>query len=255
MHRVAKKMNSVGEAKKIVTVAEDKGVTLRLIGGLAIRIHCHGPHSIHLRTYHDIDVFGLRKEFKGISSVFQKLRYSPNVRFNALYGATRLQFVDRQRNKIVDVFLDKFSMEHTLNFRGRLHLDNFTIPITDLLLTKLQNIKLAAKDAKDIIAIVEDHEVGYSDNQEMLNVNYIAQLCSSDWGLHKTITENLNKMVKFIEEETFSARDKKELVSKLETIQRAIKTNKKKLRWKLRSIVGKKIRWYKEVEMGEEEMY
>ena len=255
MRREAKDINSVEEAKRIVKVAEDEGVTLRLIGGLAVRFHCHGPHSIHLRAYHDIDLFGLKKESKELVSVFQKLGYSPNVRFNLLYGATRLQFIDQERSKIVDVFLDKFSMEHTLNFRERLHLDNLTIPITDLLLTKLQIVKLTAKDAKDIIAILEDHEIGYSDNQEMLNVNCIVELCSSDWGLHKTITDNLSKMVKFIEEGIFSAKDKKELVSKLETIQNAIKMKKKKLRWKLRSVIGEKAKWYEEVEIGEGEMY
>jgi len=65
----------------------------------------------------------------------------------------------------------------------------------------------------------------------------------------------LSKMVKFIEEGIFSAKDKKELVSKLETIQNDIKMKKKKLRWKLRSVIGEKAKWYKEVEIGEGEMY
>jgi hypothetical protein len=45
------------EAQRIVRTAEKRGVTLRLIGGLAIGFHCHGPHSTHLREYNDIDVF------------------------------------------------------------------------------------------------------------------------------------------------------------------------------------------------------
>ena len=243
------------QAKRIVKVAGDKGVTLRLIGGLAVRFHCHGPHSIHLRAYHDIDSFGLKKESKEIFSVFQKLGYAPNLRFNTLYGATRLQFIEQESRKNVDVFLDKFRMDHTLDFRERLHLDNLTIPITDLLLTKLQIVKLAAKDAKDVVAILEDHKIGDSDNQEVLNVNRIAELCSSDWGLHKTITDNLGKMVKFIEEGTFEARGKKELMGKLENIRNAIKMKKKKLRWKLRNVIGERIRWYNEVEVGVGEVY
>jgi len=255
LRRKAKGTDPVVEAKRIVKVAGDEGVTLRLIGGLAVRFHCHGPHSIHLRAYHDIDSFGLKKESKEIFSVFQKLGYASNLRFNTLYGATRLQFIEQESRKNVDVFLDKFRMEHTLDFRERLHLDKLTIPITDLLLTKLQIVKLAAKDAKDVVAILEDHEIGDSDNQEVLNVNRIAELCSGDWGLHKTITDNLGKMVKFIEEGIFEARGKKELMGKLENIQNAIKIKKKKLRWKLRSVVGERIRWYNEVEVGVGEVY
>ena len=91
--------NSMDEAKRIIDTADKNGVILRLIGGLAARYHCHGPHSEHLRDYHDIDVFGLSKENKKISNVFQKLGYSPNRRYNILYGAKRLQFIDQESGK------------------------------------------------------------------------------------------------------------------------------------------------------------
>ena len=78
------------EAKRIVKAAEDKQATLRLIGGLGIRFHCHGEHSAHLREYHDIDLFGLEKESKVIFSVFEELGYSPNTKYNILYGESRL---------------------------------------------------------------------------------------------------------------------------------------------------------------------
>jgi hypothetical protein len=69
------------EAKTIVKVAQEKGVTLRVIGGVAIRLHCHGQHSKHLREYDDIDVFGFRKESEGIRSFFEKMLYVPNMRY------------------------------------------------------------------------------------------------------------------------------------------------------------------------------
>ncbi len=246
--------DSSKEARKIVEVADRERVTLRLIGGLAIRFHCHGPHSIHLRTYHDIDLLGLKKESQEIFSVFQKLGYSPNHKYNFLYGATRLQFLD-QKNKNVDVFLDKFQMDHTLDFRDRLNLDNLTVPVTDLLLTKLQIVKLTSKDVKDVIAILEDHEIGRSDSQELLNVNYITELCSRDWGLHKTITDNLGKIIKLTKSGSFDAKDKNKLTSKIETLRCAIEVKKKKFRWKLRSIIGEKLKWYEDVELGEGEVY
>ena len=241
------------EAKRIVGVADKNGVTLRLIGGLAIRFHCHGLHSAHLREYHDVDVFGLAKEQKGIRGVFEELGYVPNVRFNSNYGDERLQFLGPEHAKNVDVFLDRFRMEHTLDFRERLRLDELTIPITDLLLTKLQIDRSDAKDANDIVAILEDHELGHSDERETINVDYMADLCSRDWGLFKSITSSLEN-VKQIIEEGISVQcigmEASDFERKLDTILGALISRKKDLRWKIRGRVGEKVKWYKEVEEG-----
>jgi hypothetical protein len=249
----ARPLDSSEEAERIVTSAEDNGVTLRLVGGLAIRFHCHGPHSAHLREYHDIDVFGLSKQRGGILSVFEKLGYSPNKQFNLLYGSTRLQFVKGGRQKNVDVFLDKFEMQHTLDFRRRLRLDDLTIPITDLLLTKLQNVKLEDKDAKDIVAILEDHELGHSNDRETINLGYIADLCSRNWGLHRTITDSLDKTRKFIDQNKSRVLGAEDLTGKIEAVRSSLVTTKKGLRWRARSLIGERVKWYKEVEAGEGE--
>jgi hypothetical protein len=163
----------------IVKAAEEHGVTLRLMGGLAVALHCHLLHSEHMRSYHDIDLFGLSKEYKGIHLVLEKMGYSPKKEFNDLRGTERLMFFDKD-NCDIDVFIDKFRMNHVIDFRERLHLDSLTIPLTDLFLTKVQNTKLAAKDVTDTIALLEDHALGYADDQEVLNLSYIAELCSDD---------------------------------------------------------------------------
>jgi hypothetical protein len=246
-------MDPFEESKRIIEAAEDQGVELRLIGGLAVRFHCHGPHSVHLRAYQDIDLFGLSKQYREILLLFQKMGFSPNARYNALYGATRLQFIGPEGSKNIDVFLDKFTMQHTLDFRHRLKLDDVTIPITDLLMTKLQNVKLTEKDEKDIIAILEDHEVGSVDEKETINVRFIADLCSRDWGLYKTVADNLRNMVTVVENGLMSALDKERLASKLRAILEAVQTVKKRLKWKLRGVIGQKVKWYNEVELGEGE--
>ncbi|MGD0549962.1 MAG: hypothetical protein ABSA81_05385 [Candidatus Bathyarchaeia archaeon] len=212
-------IESAEEAERIVRSAGDCGVTLRLIGGLAIRFHCHGLHSTHLREYHDIDLFGLGKQ------------------------------------KNVDVFLDKFEMEHTLDFRRRLTLDDLTIPITDLLLTKLQNVKLEAKDAKDVVAILEDHELGHRDDREIINLDYLANLCARNWGLYRTIMGSLDKIRRFVDEDAPSTAGVKDLTRKVETIRSSLVTEKKGLRWTARSLIGERVKWYKEVEVGQGEAY
>jgi len=246
------------EAKRIVAMGEKDGATLRLIGGLAIRAHCHGSHSGHLREYHDIDVYGLSKEWKVIASVFEKLGYTANDSFNAWnlkHG--RAQFTDsRQKNK-VDVFLGKFRMQHSLNFNERLRLDRFTIPITDLLLTKLQmGDKLEPRDAKDSVAILEDHELGHSDENETLNVDYIADLCAREWGLYRTVTGSLQNVRQFIESGVFVqcvGMEASDLMLKIDTIRDAINSRNKGLRWRTRSLIGERVKWHEDVQMEEVE--
>jgi hypothetical protein len=144
-------------------------------------------------------------------------------------------FFDKE-NRDIDVFLDRFRMEHVIDFRERLHLDSLTIPLTDLFLTKVQNTKLAAKDVADTIALLEDHPLGYTDGHEVLNLSYIAELCSDDWGLWRSVTYNLSKVANLLKAGGYeTVVDEAKSLEKLASIHHAIDTKQKTLRWKLRS--------------------
>jgi peroxiredoxin (alkyl hydroperoxide reductase subunit C) len=249
----AERTDSLEEAKSIVQEGQSNGIMLRLIGGLAIRFHCHGRHSGHLRDYHDIDIFGLGGEYEVMLSVFQKLGYVPNLEFDMNFSRTRCQFIRRGRIGKVDVFLDKFRMDHGLDFRERIRLDDMTIPITDLLLTKLQIQRLGPKDKKDIVAILEDHDLGHSDDKEILNVDYMADLCARDWGLYKTVTDNLHHVREFIEDDVSVqciGMEATELIGKLNAIRDPIISRNKGPKWKVRSLLGQRVKWYEEVDQG-----
>jgi len=142
-----------------------------------------------------------------------------------------------------------------LDFRQRLRLDDLTIPVADLLLAKLQTVKLARKDVKDIIAILEDHELGHKDDRETLNIDYMGELCASDRGLYKTITENLRKMNGLIDQTVPDLRERRELAAKLDAIRSPIEEAKKGIRWRIRGLIGERRRWYEPVEVGEGEAY
>jgi hypothetical protein len=241
------------EAERIVRSATQCGVALRLMGGLAVRFHCHGRHSAHLRDHSDIDVFGLSEQRDGISTIFRQLGYSPNSNFNAWYGHARLQFLKEEHQKNVDVFLDRFEMDHTLDFRSRLWLDDLTIPITDLLLTKLQIARFEAKDARDVVVILEDHELGYSDDRETINLDYLGSLCSRDWGLYKSVMDNLDRIRGFIGQDALGVTGPEDLTQKVETIRGSLMTKRKGPRWIARSITGDKVKWYNDVEVVQSE--
>ena len=238
------------EAKKIIDEAEKINVTLRLLGGLAIRFHCHGQHSSHIRTYHDTDFFGLRSQRSQIESLFKKLGYISNPRFNYIHGHKRLEFYDKLHSRNVDVFLDRFEMEHELDFKCRVNLDRYTIPLTDLFLTKTQVVKVNEKDLKDMVAILEDHEASYKSDNETIDLNYISKLCSEDWGLQKSVMVNLDILESFVTGHKLVVRDEAAVMKKINDIREAVTQRPKSLRWKMRAKIGERMRWYKEVEEG-----
>jgi hypothetical protein len=113
--------------------------------------------------------------------------------------------------------------------------------------------KLEPRDARDTVAILEDHELGHSDDKETLNVDYIADLCSREWGLYKTVTDSLENVKQFVENGVFVqciGMEASELILKIDTIRDALNSRNKGLRWRTRNLLGERVRWQEDVEMG-----
>lgn len=185
-----------------------------------------------------------------MKKLFADLGYAPMVSMALLFGTgkNRAIYKDESHNRSVDVFFDKLEMCHNLEFKNRLELDNPTIPLSDLLLQKIQIIKINEKDIKDIIILLREHQVGEFE-KETVNINYIARLLSKDWGFWYTVTLNLDKTKEFLAEyKNLADADRKDVETKLDNILKRIEDEPKALQWKLRSKVGTSKKWYTEVE-------
>ena len=111
----------VQEAQQIVNTTDERGLTLRLFGGMAIRFHC--PSATHRglqREYADMDLMGSSEQSKGIKKLFVDLGYAPREIFDAMHGNIRLIYNDIERGRRGDIFLDKFEICHKFDFRKRL---------------------------------------------------------------------------------------------------------------------------------------
>ena len=236
------------EAKRILDEARNRGIILRLFGGVAVKYHCpSATHRSLQRSYPDLDFFGRGKQGREIRKLFLDLGYEPNQRFNALHGATRLIFEDAKNERVVDLFLDVFRMCPTLHFGDRLTLDDNTITISDLLLTKLQVVEINEKDIRDLIAILKDHDVvdhAASGDNEVIDAGYVSSLCADDWGLCKTISLTLRKLLTFLQKYELEPEAKEILETRINKLFHAIETVPKSFKWKLRDKVGEKKRWY-----------
>lgn len=241
-------MDVVEQARKIVDEAQKNDVILRAVGGTAIGMRCpSAKHRSLTREYADIDLVGLRKQDKDIKKVLTDMGFEPNKRFNALHGMKRLQFWDTKRKIDIDIFLDVFEMCHKLTLKDRLKLDQYTVPLADLIMTKLQIVELNDKDIKDIIVIAKDHDLG-SENNEQIDIDYIAKLCSEDWGLWKTLSMNAKKITDMIDNYDLQPAEKKTVVSRLKTFVKKLEDHPKSLRWRIRSKLGESSKWYETVE-------
>lgn len=228
------------EAARILAAAAADNVSLRLLGGLAIYIQCPSARSDARlqRNYKDCDFVTLGRWAGQTRSLFTRLGYTPNRTFNALHGSQRLLFWDTPHERQVDIFLDRMHMCHTIDFRARLHLDPRTLPLADLLLTKLQIVEVNEKDLLDTMALLQDHEVRSDD--EGLNAAYLARLTASDWGLYTTLMTSLQSARAFALERSFP----RQIPARISALCEAIEAQPKSLSWKARAVVGARVRWY-----------
>jgi len=238
-------LESLGEeADRILSGAEARKVTLRLLGGVAVVTRCPSaskpPFS---RRYVDIDLIGRRKETAKINQLFRDLGYKPRERFNALHGS-RLIFNDMKNVRRVDVFLDVFQMCHKFDFRDRLELEPKTITMSDLLTTKLQIVEINEKDIKDILVLLLDHEVSTEEIADKINAQYIAKLCADDWGIYRTLAMNLDRIPDFVGSLNLDDEQRARITERAKSIRESIESSPKSMGWKMRATVGERRRWY-----------
>ncbi len=240
----------LGEVHRIMDAAKTEGVLLRLLGALAFHIHC--PKFFYMqemlgRTFTDIDFASYRKESSRISELFAELGYQHDVRVRVLFGS-RLIFYDTSANRHCDVFLDKLEFCHDVVFQDRLEVDDPTIPLAELLLEKMQIVKLNQKDAIDTIMLLREHQISGSDN-DTINADHIARLTARDWGLWRTLTINLENVGKTaLTLEKLSEEDKKDVNSKITALRARIENEPKTRGWRIRSQIGERRKWYRDVD-------
>jgi hypothetical protein len=234
----------VAEARRLVARAEREGLPLRLLGGVAVRLRCRDelPKALE-RSYGDLDWVTARGGSAAAQKFFEAAGYAPESRFNALHGRDRLLFFDHSHGRQIDVFVGTFRMSHEIPFGDRLTLEPVTLPLAELLVTKLQIYEINRKDVGDALALVGEHAVGDSDG-DVLNARRIAELCSADWGLWRTFTGNVAKCLDMVDEFDLPAGKAGHIKQSLSELQARIEEEPKSRKWRLRARIGDRKRWY-----------
>jgi hypothetical protein len=238
----------LAEARRLMDAANHSDVLARTIGGAAVGLHAPGGvPSVLARPYRDIDLVTTKKGGPATLKLLISMGYEPNTRFNSLNSATRLVVYDNVFGRQVDVFVGSFRMCHSIPITDRLELDPRTIPLAELLLTKLQIARLNEKDVKDILAIMVEHEVSDHDD-DTVNGEYIADLLAGDWGLWRTSTSTIETVRARVPESGLDADQQRRVQAGLTALWDRIEARPKSMRWKARARVGERARWYDEPE-------
>src|SRR3712207_9294005 len=109
--------NIVEEALRVAEEADREGLPLRLLGGVAIRLRAKdGLHPAFEREYADLDWITPKGASAAAQKFFESMGYTPQVRFNAMYGQERLLFFDEQHDRQVDILVGTFRMSHEIRF-------------------------------------------------------------------------------------------------------------------------------------------
>lgn len=237
----------VAEAARLVRVAQQEGIAMRLLGGLAIHAHADGwaPPG-PARTYADIDFAIEHGSRAKVGPLLERQGYRAKEPFNSL-NPSRLVFYDLDHARHIDLFVDEFEMCHRIVLARRLDVDPLTVPTAELLLTKLQIVEINRKDLQDIVTLLRAREIGDSD-ADGIDGRRIAELLADDWGLWRTATERLAAMPGAAVELGLDERDRAIVERRVEALTARIVAQPKSLSWRVRSRVGDRRKWYLEPE-------
>lgn len=240
-------------AENLVDMGSEQGVTLRLLGSLAVIHHIQDRDKllnlIDRVPTRDIDFMGYSEEQTKADRMFTKLGYEvdPSVAYSLEYGIQRLIYHHKEQEIMAEIFLDQLRMSHTLDFRGRLEMDHPTISLIDLLLSKLQIHEITEKDIKDIIVLLSEHDLG-SNSRESVDLSHLLSVTSDDWGFYYTAKTNLDIVKLWLGKvDVLESSMSQDIETKLNEIKKSMEEAPKSLRWNLRSIIGTRMKWYERV--------
>ncbi len=228
-------------ATQIIDSAETRGVRLRLLGGLAFKKLCPSSmDSRYFRENKDIDLMGRREDSREIVKVMETLGYRPRELFNKLNMGQRMIYYDMGNRRRVDLFLDEFVMCHKFNFKESILAGTYTLPITQLLMTKLQVVEKTEKEYKDTIVAFRDFDV--STGEGGIRGDEIADLCSKDWGIYTTFWKSLESVI--AKAEGLDDGERSVVVSRIQKLMSMMEAAPKTFGWRMRARIGERTRWY-----------
>jgi hypothetical protein len=228
-------IDRAARALSLLESARAAEVPAAALGGVAFQLLC--PSARAGGRYHrplaDIDLATTGRGRKALDALAVAAGFVPEEHFNRMNGATRLRYEDADGSHL-DVFVDEFRLCHVLTWGKRLPVGQLTLPLAGLLLTKLQVVRLEAKDISDLLALFTDRWPEMQAERARLG-----ELVRNDWGLWRTARGSLETLAGA--PEPVAAARAGDLLEHWRAIPLGLKA-------RMRATVGDRVRWYEEPE-------
>ena len=245
------------EARRLCDAAAGAGVPLRMIGSLAVALRCPRRRDLAAllgrRPPRDIDLVTYARHEAAVERLLQDAGYlpDPRLRHSREFGVKRLIY---QRpaggpggGAKVDVFIDELVMAHTVDFAGRLELDEPTVTLADLLLSKLQIHEITEGDLIDLAVLLAEHDL--DGGRGGIDAGHVGRVLGADWGFHHSALGNLDRLAAAIGRwPPLPDGVAERLAGQAAALRDAIEAAPKTRRWRLRARLGERVRWYEEVD-------
>jgi hypothetical protein len=231
------------EARRLTRLAIDAELPLALLGGVGVRLLAGEVPPALDRVYQDLDFAVAQGAAHAAERLLCEAGYEPAREFNAVNGRSRLLLFDPDHRRQVDVFVGSFRMCHEIPFANRLVCGQPTVPLAELLLTKLQIVELNEKDVRDTLLLLHGHEVSDHD-ADAVNGGRIAELCARDWGIWRTITANLSRCAELLGNYPLVTADADRIRDRIGQLLTRIEQAPRSRAWNLRARIGERKRWY-----------
>jgi hypothetical protein len=245
------------EAIAIVRGAQRENVTLRVVGGAGIRLHCSEPSAALDRlgrTAKDIDFVVPKQDRKGMRRFLEARGYIADRQLLVSMEGRRYSFRHPDTSVDLDVFVERLEFNHTIEVSGRLAEHETTLPVEELLLSKLQIVQLMPNDVIDTAVLLSTHEVALSGGTaEDISAERIALVMAKDWGFHHTVVRNLRQVRSKIGSTVdLGAALNAAVLSRIDALTGAIDAAPKSLSWRIRAGVGERVQWWQDVDDRED---
>jgi len=236
------------EADRLVRGANANGLVLRVLGALAFHHRCPG-HS-HLqerlkREYTDVDFGAYGRQVRQIQAFLAAQGYVEDEMVYVESQGSRLVLNHPQTGLHLDVFFDRLDFNHPVEWKGRLEIHDWTIPLAEMLLQKMQIVHINEKDLIDTIMLLLEHPL--TEDDEGVNMALVARVCGKDWGWSRTLTMNLGKVRQAAAVYDLSEDEQLRVERQVDAALARIEAEPKSMGWKMRARIGDRKKWYQDV--------
>ena len=138
-------------------------------------------------------------------------------------------------------------MCHEIALASRLDRGPYTVPLAELLLTKLQIVELTARDQGDLYTLCYHHPVVDHPSAAGIEATVIAHACGADWGLWRTCTQSIERRLADVARHDLPS-EAVEVHHRLQQLRERIEAQPKSGARRRRSRLGDRKRRYREPE-------